>query len=488
MYRLVLIVLAVIAGYAMLLGAFGVLFYTPPEMAATLVVAVASTLATSVVAGVVARVKVQHESSVITGLLLFFLFWPSLQAADLLAVAAAGVFAGLSKFLLAWRGRHLANPAAVGAVLVTMLGIGASVWWVAAGAMLPIVVLGAALVLYRTGRVGFALWFGVPAFLLSVLAQISLGTTFGDATLTAVNSMPIVFLAGFMLSEPLTQPPLRWQRTLVALVVAVLVVSPLVLSSAYAAIGLSMTPELALVIGNLIAFAFGQRRGVSLELRSRREVTPGVHEFTFEPSAPLRVQPGQYLELHVPHRSDARGPRRMFSVLSTPDEPQVRIATRVPEVRSSYKDALLDLAPGSALRVGSVGGDFLLPKDATEPLLLVAGGIGITPFVAQLSAAAGRDVTVVYAAPSAGDLAYLGAAAAVFPGVAVTPDEPAELPEGWRWVRGTAVSGPVLAEAVPDIDRRTVHVSGSPAMVAAVRRDAQALGARAVRTDAFAGY
>ena len=120
MYRLVTVVLAVIAGYAMLLGALGVLFYSPLDMAITLAVAVAATLGTSLLAGLVARVKVQPESSVITGLILFLLFWPSTDATDLVAVAAAGALAGLSKFVLAWRGRHLANPAAVGAVLVTV--------------------------------------------------------------------------------------------------------------------------------------------------------------------------------------------------------------------------------------------------------------------------------------------------------------------------------------------------------------------------------
>ena len=138
-------------------------------------------------------------------------------------------------------------------------------------------------------------------------------------------------------------------------------------------------------------------------------------------------------------------------MLSAPDEAQVRIATRVPYRPSSYKRALLDVAPGGVLRVNSVGGDFLLPKAADEPLLLVAGGIGITPFVAQLSsAAADRDVVLVYAAPASADLAFLDEVAA-FPGVVVTADEPAELPAGWRWVRGAAVTEQVLAAAAPDL-------------------------------------
>ena len=31
-----------------------------------------------------------------------------------------------------------------------------------------------------------------------------------------------------------------------------------------------------------------------------------------------------------------------------------------------------------------VGGDFCLPRDPSVPLLLAAGGIGVTPFISQL--------------------------------------------------------------------------------------------------------
>ncbi|MFP3468263.1 flavodoxin reductase, partial [Leifsonia sp. SIMBA_070] len=64
-----------------------------------------------------------------------------------------------------------------------------------------------------------------------------------------------------------------------------------------------------------------------------------------------------------------------------------------------------------------VAGDFLLPRDRTAPLLLIASGVGITPFMSQLrSLAAGgdgtgpgtveRDVVLVYAAASVDELAY----------------------------------------------------------------------------------
>ncbi|HEY0273932.1 MAG TPA: HipA N-terminal domain-containing protein, partial [Chitinophaga sp.] len=45
-----------------------------------------------------------------------------------------------------------------------------------------------------------------------------------------------------------------------------------------------------------------------------------------------------------------------------------------------------DMPVGARVGATGLGGDFLLPADRARPLLLIAGGIGITPFAAQLAA------------------------------------------------------------------------------------------------------
>ena len=100
----------------------------------------------------------------------------------------------------------------------------------------------------------------------------------------------------------------------------------------------------------------------------------------------------------------------MFSIAAAPgDGAPVKFGIRLPEKSSSFKKALLALEPGAKVTGTSVGGDFLLPDDDSK-LLLVAGGIGITPYIAQLehlrATGATRDVAVVYAIASKDDLAY----------------------------------------------------------------------------------
>ena len=108
------------------------------------------------------------------------------------------------------------------------------------------------------------------------------------------------------------------------------------------------------------------------------------------------------MELTLPHRKpDSRGWRRVFSIAAAPgDGAPVKFGIRLPEKSSSFKKALLALEPGAKVSGTSVGGDFLLPDDDSK-LLLVAGGIGITPYISQLeqlrASGAKRDVAVVYA-------------------------------------------------------------------------------------------
>ncbi|MDY0911366.1 RnfABCDGE type electron transport complex subunit D [Rathayibacter festucae] len=496
MYRLVWLTLAALLVIALGYSAAGLIFFTPIEIAATAVVAIVSTTgATWLIARLVGS-PAHLESSLVTGLLIAFLLFPTAEPRALLVVALIGVIAAASKYLLVWRGRHLFNPAAV-AVLIVGIAQGllqdtpfagsltAAAWALPTGALWPWVLLGALIVVARVRRWAIVVVYIAVAGAVSVLNSVVLGQEPGAALSLVLTAYPFVFAGAFMLTEPLTLAPRRSQQLLVAVVAALLTTVPFSLGPLHA------SPELGLVAGNAIAFFFGQRRRLSLELRSSSVIAPGITEYRFAPRTPVRFQAGQWLELDVPHRSDGRGSRRTFSIASAPADGEIAVAMRLPEKASSFKRALAGLEPGALVRATSVGGDFVLPADPATPLLLVAGGIGITPFASQLTAiAAGprRDVVVVYAAPRLEDVAYrelLRASGARV--VLVSPEAPARLPEGWSHVAGR-ITAERLADAVPDAPRRVGFVSGSPAFVDSVRGALRAAGAKKVRTDAFAGY
>ncbi|MCC9203531.1 FAD-dependent oxidoreductase [Arthrobacter sp. zg-Y769] len=485
MYRLSVWLLLAVAAWAFVLSFAGVLFYSPAELGATAVTAVASTMITSRVAGLLLRTRPQTDSSLITGLLLFFLFWPSTDGAQLATVALAGAVATASKYLLAFRRRHIFNPAAVGAFVVAVTGLGGAVWWVATPGMLVAVLPAAVLMLYRNRLLPMAGVFVLTAVIVTLARFLAAGESLPGALTTIAVSYPLVFLAGFMLTEPLTLPPLRIQRLLEAAVVGVLFSVPLSLGP------VMMSPELALLAGNALAFAMGQRGAVRLRLREIRELTPTARELVFEPIRPVRFRAGQYMELAVPHfEPDSRGTRRIFSITTAPSEPgTVAVGLRVAEPGSSFKTALLRLRPGAEVGATAVAGDFLLPRDPRTGILLIASGIGITPFISQIRQVRGedRDIVLVYAASSVDELAYAGELQE--PGVRVlvcTPSDPG-IP-GWAWLGPGLPGAEVLRAEVPDISGRAIYVSGSPQAVTAARKAVRGAGGRRIRTDPFLGY
>ncbi|WP_183044403.1 oxidoreductase [Pseudarthrobacter phenanthrenivorans] len=487
MYRLVLLVLAVLAVYSLVLEALGWLTFGLPEMLVHLVLCLGLTYGSNRALAALFRVRPHSESSLVTGLLLYFLFWPSFVPMDAAGTALACLLASASKYALAWRGRHVFNPAAAGAFVTGLTGLNIATWWAATPAMLWLLVPGVALVLYRTRKFLMASVFMVAAGTIITAELLQAGVSAGMALWQSLAQRPLLFFVGFMLTEPLTLPPRRWQQLALAALVGVVFAVPYNLGF------LANSPEAALLLGNLLAFLAGQRGRVALRFAGTRQLTPTTTEFSFEPARPVRFVPGQYMELDLPHlKADRKGRRRVFSLTGSPDERLVKFGVRTAEPLSAAKKVLLGLRPGDEVTATCVGGDFVLPRDPQQPVLLIAAGIGITPYLSHLSSGGlrGRDAVLLLLARSADEIPYaeeLGAAGArVLVHVADGSAPPSTMePVSWN---GTRLDGGTLRELVPDVARREVFISGSPASVASLRRAARQAGAKRVHVDSFSGY
>lgn len=504
MYRLVLFALLALAAIAIVLAALGVIVSpTPLEIVVSFAVLAVVISAVDAASQRVLRLPWRVESSLVTALILLFVLRPGVEPLALLGLAIAGAVASLSKYLIAWRGRHILNPAAFGAAVVSILGsFGAfewlgtsSSWWVGTPSLfIPVLILGLA-VLWRTEKVRVVAVFVLVAVAVSVVRQavqaqeFEIGFDIASALSFALLQSPFLFLGAFMLSEPLTLPPRRWQQFSVAALVGVLAGWPIAIGGLF-----TLGQERALLIGNLLAFAFAVRGSVRLVLEKRQFITPTAQELTFRAKGKVRFLPGQYLELDVPHhRPDARGTRREFSIVSAPaDLPKLRIAYKDGDQKhpSSYKRALAAAEPGATLAVTGTWGDFLLPR-AETPVLMVAAGIGVTPFVSQLRqlqlTGQQRDVVLIYVASDSSELAFRDELAATGARVVVfTRDEPKDLPAQWTWAQGTRLDAAGLEQYVPDLGYRHSFISGPPRLIAELAPALQK--ARSLTTDAFAGY
>ena len=128
---------------------------------------------------------------------------------------------------------------------------------------------------------------------------------------------------------------------------------------------------------NLIPF-FKRRELRFIESRPEAE---DVRTFVFEKPADLAWHAGQYGLFTVRHKSVKNG-TRPFSVSSAPAENIVRFTTRVGKQPSEFKQALLELAPGMTIEMRGPVGPFYLKEE--KPALLIAGGMGITPYRSML--------------------------------------------------------------------------------------------------------
>lgn len=496
MYRLVFLVLAVLAAYSLVLDILGWLTFGIGNLAAHLALCLGLTYASNRALAAVFRVRPHSESSLITGLLLYFLFWPTqpgpaFAPADLAGVALACVLASASKYVLAWRGRHVFNPAAAGAFLTGLTGLNIATWWAGTPAMLWLLVPGVLAVVYRTRKLLMASVF------TAVATSIAAGTTFlvpgadlAAAVWQPLAQSPALFFAGFMLTEPLTLPPRRWQQLVLAAVVGALFATPFNFGI------VANSPELALLSGNLLAFLAGQRGSVRLRFSHSRRLTPTATEFIFRPRRPLRHEPGQYVELDLPHKkSDGKGRRRVFSLTNSPDGEHVKLGVGTASPVSAAKRQLLALKPGEELTATTVAGDFVLPKGSHEPVLLIAAGIGITPYLAHLASGLSdqRDTVLIYLARNAAELAYAdeleNSGARIIARLADGSAPPEFMEDArTRLERGARLDGHSLKLLVPDIAGRSVLISGSPASVGSLKRAARQAGARRIQVDSFAGY
>lgn len=119
---------------------------------------------------------------------------------------------------------------------------------------------------------------------------------------------------------------------------------------------------------------FKKKDLVFMESRKEKE---NVYTFLFEKENDLIWKAGQHGLFSITHRSVKNGVRP-FTIASAPAENVIKLTTRISEEPSEFKKALLELKEGMKVKMSGPVGSFYM-KDS-NPTLLIAGGIGITPY------------------------------------------------------------------------------------------------------------
>lgn len=490
MYRLTLYYLAALVVAAIVLASAGVLAMEPLVIGIYTLTGLAVCWLTGLVFAKVYKVPLNAESGHISALILALIFSP-MGLGNRGAIGAfifACVWAGAAKFAVAWRGKHIFNPAAFGAALTALLLNESASWWAAGNLpLLPVVAIGGLLVARKLKRFDLVLAYLAAAAAATFLA--SGGTTFlGEAEGTLLYS-PLLFVGFIMLTEPLTTPPSRAMRIAYGALVGALSGPNIHLGP------VPVTPELALLIGNAFAWLASPKARHLLVLQRIEEVARGIYDFVFVAEPPLVFKAGQYLEWTLAvHPGDARGNRRFFTVASAPETAEARLGVRIYPNSSAFKRALGALQPGDRVFAGQPAGDFTLPRNPGQKLAFLAGGVGVTPFRAMvehlLIAREARSITLLYGSEKQADIAYRdlfdrAASELQMKTVYVLAGERVLAP---GMAQGMIDERTIAAE-IPDFAERLFYIAGPPAMVTASRAALRRLGVRPARIklDYFPG-
>jgi ferredoxin-NADP reductase len=174
-----------------------------------------------------------------------------------------------------------------------------------------------------------------------------------------------------------------------------------------------------------------------------------------------------------------------FSISAVPDGRQLRITVKN---IGDFSRGVHSLKPGTPVLVEGPFGKFI-QRPANPKVLLIAGGIGITPIrpLAEEMAADGFDVQLLYRAHDQGDIVFrreidqLAAHHGVRIAYLLTQAGSRPAPRA-SWFEPKA-----LQRLVPDIAERVAYVCGPPGMMDVVIRSLRTLGVPSdqIRTEDF---
>jgi ferredoxin-NADP reductase len=234
------------------------------------------------------------------------------------------------------------------------------------------------------------------------------------------------------------------------------------------------------------------------EFLRREEVAEGTMAFHFARPAGFDFQAGQSINLALidPPETDAKGNRRTFSIASAPAENEIMIATRMRD--TAFKRVLKSMPAHTRVQLRGPTGKFTLDPGDERPAALLAGGIGITPFVSILRQAAHdalrRKLYLFYSNRRPEDAAFLRELIELerrnpnyrFIGT-MTEMEKSRQP--WNGERGF-LDQDMLSRGLGDLLAPTYYIAGPPALVEAMQKLLLGAGVakERIRTDEFFGY
>jgi ferredoxin-NADP reductase len=235
-----------------------------------------------------------------------------------------------------------------------------------------------------------------------------------------------------------------------------------------------------------------------IRLIRRETVAEGTMAFRFSKPSGFRHEAGQYLLMTLinPPETDGEGDARTFTIASAPHEAELMVATRMRD--TAFKRVLKGATVGTVVRIDGPSGEMVLHEDTSRPAVFLAGGIGITPFLAIARHAAHgplpHRLCLFYANRRPEDAAFLSELQRMeqlnpnFRLIA-TMTEAQKSTHTWSGESGF-IRRELLERQLPDLASPIYYFAGPPAMTMAMQQmlEGIGIGEDAMRSEEFYGY
>jgi ferredoxin-NADP reductase len=235
-----------------------------------------------------------------------------------------------------------------------------------------------------------------------------------------------------------------------------------------------------------------------VKLLSRQEVAERTTAFRFEKPPNWTFKAGQSLDMALldPPETDAEGNTRTLSIASGPHEETLLVATRMRD--TAFKNVLGSMPLGSTVKIEGPSGDLTLHNNVARTAVLVAGGIGITPFRSIVVRAAQEKlphrIILFYSNRRPEDAAFLDELQALEKEnpnykLVASMTEMAKSHASWQGEVGL-IDREMLLRYVKDAASPIYYVAGPPEMVKGLHTVINEAGVDDddIRTEDFFGY
>lgn len=211
---------------------------------------------------------------------------------------------------------------------------------------------------------------------------------------------------------------------------------------------------------------------LKLTLLERHEEYDGVYAYVFRPERPIAFTAGQYGHVRVLSLPEDMRRVREFSFASSPQDAEVWFGIDS-RSGSDYQRALLALNPGEHVELFKIKSHLTWPPTGAD-VVMIAGGIGATPFRSMLRDKQDRNIPMTTTLIHCANGPYLYG------------EELNGLAQTYTQVSRPALAG-TLASVAKDHANAHYYVAGSAGFTDTVVAELNKSGVTNIESDVFKG-